>query len=74
MPKGTAIISLATDAAAACTVFVGDDLTDEEAFAALSDDDITIKVGTAQTSATRRLRDPEAVLEFLVAVTAACTT
>lgn len=70
--KGTAITALAADAAAACTVFVGDDLTDEEAFAALGDDDITIKVGTASTSATRRLRDPDAVLEFLRALTDAC--
>jgi trehalose-phosphatase len=72
--KGTAITSLSTEVAAACTVFVGDDLTDEEAFAMLADGDITIKVGTAATIATRRLRDPEAVLAFLATLTDACET
>ena len=71
--KGTAITTLSTEAAAACTVFVGDDLTDEEAFAVLADGDITIKVGTAATIATRRLRGPEAVLTFLSTLTDACT-
>ncbi len=72
--KGTAIAALATEAAAACTVFVGDDLTDEEAFAVLGDGDIAIKVGTAATVATRRLRDPDAVLEFLTTLANACET
>lgn len=70
--KGTAITALALRARAACTVFVGDDLTDEEAFAALAAGDIAIKVGTAPTIATRRLRDPAAVLTFLTALTEAC--
>ena len=72
--KGTAIASLTGEAAAACTVFVGDDLTDEEAFAVLGDGDVTIKVGSAATIATRRLLDPEAVLAFLEALTDACET
>jgi trehalose-phosphatase len=72
--KGTAIAALSTAAAAACTVFVGDDLTDEEAFAALGEGDVTIKVGTAPTIAVHRLRDPEAVLEFLTALTDACNS
>ena len=70
--KGTAIAALATESAAACTVFIGDDLTDEEAFAVLGDRDVAIKVGTAPTIATRRLRDPAAVLEFLTAFADAC--
>jgi len=72
--KGTAITKLALDTAAACTVFVGDDLTDEEAFAALGDGDVTVKVGTASSVAAHRLRDPSAVLEFLAALATACTT
>ena len=56
------------------TVFVGDDLTDEEAFAAVGAGDVTIKVGTASTIATRRLRDPAAVLEFLTALVDADNT
>jgi len=72
--KGTAIAALSIAATAACTVFVGDDLTDEEAFAALSEGDLAIKVGTASTIATRRLRDPAAVLEFLTALVEADDT
>ena len=47
--KGTAVLELRQTTDAATAVFVGDDVTDEEAFAALGDDDISIKVGTAPT-------------------------
>lgn len=63
--KGSAMAELARSLGAATTVFVGDDITDEEAFAVLGDDDITIKVGDADTIAQRRLRDPSAVLAWL---------
>jgi trehalose-phosphatase len=63
--KGSALIELAGRLGAATTVFVGDDLTDEEAFARLATTDMSIKVGDADTIASHRLRDPAAVLEFL---------
>lgn len=63
--KGTALMALASDLGAVTTVFLGDDLTDEEAFAHLSAGDVAIKVGGADTIAPHRLRDPQAVLAFL---------
>ena len=63
--KGTALMALASDLAAVTTVFLGDDLTDEEAFAHLSPGDVAVKVGDADTIARHRLRDPSAVLTFL---------
>jgi trehalose-phosphatase len=66
--KGTALLALAADLGAVTTVFLGDDLTDEEAFARLSPGDVAIKVGDADTVAPHRLRDPAAVLAFLQAL------
>lgn len=68
--KGSALVDLASRLGAATTVFVGDDLTDEEAFARLSPTDIAIKVGDADTIAPYRLADPDAVLAFLRAIPA----
>lgn len=62
--KGSALLAVARAIGAATVVFVGDDLTDEEAFARLSDTDVTIKVGDAPTIAKHRVRDPAAVLEL----------
>lgn len=66
--KGTALTSLASDLGAITTVFLGDDLTDEEAFAHLSPGDVAIKVGDADTIAPHRLLGPGAVLTFLQAL------
>ncbi len=66
--KGTALRQLRGDTAAQTVVFVGDDITDEEAFAALVDGDVTIKVGAAPTIAAERLRDPSDVRELLTAL------
>jgi trehalose-phosphatase len=68
--KGTALVDLARRLGATTTVFVGDDLTDEEAFAHLDADDVTIKVGSAPTIARHRIADPEAVLAFLTRLVA----
>ena len=48
-------------------LFAGDDVTDEDAFAALSpaDGDVTVKVGEGPTAAALRVADPEAVAELL---------
>jgi trehalose-phosphatase len=63
--KGTALVELGRLIGVTTTVFVGDDVTDEEAFARLSPTDLAIKVGDADTIAPHRLRDPAAVLAFL---------
>ena len=66
--KGSAVERLRSESGARSVTFVGDDLTDEEAFAALSEADISIKVGPATTIAQFRLATPEHVLEFLSAL------
>jgi trehalose 6-phosphate phosphatase len=66
--KGIALVRRATECGAATTVFVGDDVTDEDAFARLGPDDIAIKVGDAPTIAPHRLADPPAVLAWLHAL------
>ncbi len=63
--KGRAIVEAAEDRGAATRVFVGDDVTDEDAFARLGDGDVTVKVGDAPTVADHRLEDPTAVLAWL---------
>jgi trehalose-phosphatase len=63
--KGQAMTRLTGETGAATTVFVGDDVTDEDAFAALRPGDVSVKVGNAPTVAGRRLRDPDAVLQWL---------
>lgn len=69
--KGTALVELGRRLGAATMVFVGDDVTDEEAFARLGADDVAIKVGPAETIAAHRLCDPAAVLAWLHAFAAA---
>lgn len=47
-------------------IYVGDDVTDEDAFAALRDDGITVKVrADAETAARYTLKDPAEVHKFL---------
>jgi len=66
--KGQALRSLLQRLGATRAVFVGDDVTDEAAFAVLEPDDIRIKVGDAETIAEHRLRDPAAVASWLEAL------
>ena len=49
-------------------LYVGDDTTDEHAFAVLDDTtgDVTVKVGQGPTGARHRIEDPEAVADVLV--------
>lgn len=49
----------------ATIVYVGDDKTDEDAFAALGSDDVAIKVGAGLTAADHRLFDTESVVDWL---------
>lgn len=63
--KATAVAELRHELGAASVVFVGDDRTDEEVFAALGDTGCGIRVGRGETLARHRLADPTAVLRFL---------
>ncbi len=63
--KGDAIRALSRRAGASVAVYLGDDITDEDAFAVLGPDDVGIKVGPGPTGASWRLESPEAVAGFL---------
>jgi trehalose 6-phosphate phosphatase len=67
--KGHALDVLRHEAGASAAVFVGDDVTDERAFARLAGPDVGIKVGDGPSTAVFRVPDPGAVatvLAFLV--------
>jgi trehalose-phosphatase len=66
--KGEAIRALRDELDAAVVVFAGDDVTDEHAFAALTEDDVSIKVGRSETVATYRVADPAALVAALRAL------
>lgn len=59
--KGHGLRSLRSEFDAAGTVYFGDDVPDEDAFAVLGDGDVSVKVGSGSTSASHRLADPAAV-------------
>jgi trehalose 6-phosphate phosphatase len=63
--KGAALSRLRTQTGAQTVVYVGDDVTDEAAFAALTGDDVGIKVGPGTTLAAFRIDDPHDVTELL---------
>jgi trehalose-phosphatase len=68
--KGTALLrlrGLLRLPAAGGVLYVGDDVTDERAFAVLDDDagDVTVKVGDGPTAARHRVPTPEAVATLL---------
>lgn len=64
--KGWALARLMARLYATATVFVGDDETDEDAFAVLSDHDLGVKVGEGATRASLRIADVVSV-ELLLA-------
>jgi len=51
-------------------VYIGDDVTDEDAFAVLDDaaGDVTVKVGEGKTGARHRIDDPDAVADVLLRI------
>lgn len=63
--KGTALTFLREQLAATGVAFLGDDVTDEDAFAILGAKDLGIKVGEGDSLAQFRLADPSAVAAFL---------
>lgn len=65
--KGGALADLALESRSNATLYVGDDATDERAFAALqpASGDLTIKVGPGETVALHRVPDPETVVKLL---------
>jgi len=71
--KGLALHRLRVELGAGGALYVGDDVTDEHAFAVLDDDDgdVTIKVGDGPTGARWRISGTEAVPELLAAIAAA---
>lgn len=66
--KGEALLALADERGRAPIVFLGDDLTDEEAFAMMGEDDIAVRVGPGETVADLRLEGPEQVVELLALI------
>lgn len=63
--KGTAIDVLRERDDATAVVFLGDDVTDEKAFARLRDGDVGVKVGPGPSAAQYRVDSPEDVAEAL---------
>jgi trehalose-phosphatase len=63
--KGDAVASLRRRFGASAVLFLGDDTTDEDAFATLGGADVGIKVGDGQTRAGYRVRGPEQAAEVL---------
>jgi trehalose 6-phosphate phosphatase len=63
--KGSAIDVLRERDRATAVVFLGDDVTDEKAFARLRDGDVGVKVGPGPSAAQYRINSPEDVAEAL---------
>ncbi|MGI9823970.1 bifunctional alpha,alpha-trehalose-phosphate synthase (UDP-forming)/trehalose-phosphatase [Agromyces sp. Marseille-Q5079] len=63
--KGESFIRLRQHARATAALYVGDDVTDEDAFASLDDGDVGVKVGQGKSIAPYRVRNPDDVAELL---------
>jgi trehalose 6-phosphate phosphatase len=63
--KGSAVLRLAEELGVRATLYLGDDVTDEDAFAALGADDVTVKVGDGDTAAGHRVSGPAGALAVL---------
>ncbi|NKY40710.1 trehalose-phosphatase [Cellulomonas septica] len=63
--KGEALTALRDELGAPVVLYAGDDVTDEHAFAALGERDVTVKVGPGDTSARFRVEDPHAAVDAL---------
>lgn len=63
--KGESFLALAHRLSRSPLVFFGDDVTDEDAFALMSEDDISVRVGGGSTVARYRLGGPDDVTVLL---------
>ncbi|WP_350349588.1 bifunctional alpha,alpha-trehalose-phosphate synthase (UDP-forming)/trehalose-phosphatase [Agromyces sp. G08B096] len=63
--KGESLNRLRQHVGASVVLYIGDDVTDEDAFAALDGDDVGVKVGQGKSLAAHRVRSPEEVAELL---------
>jgi trehalose-phosphatase len=65
--KGTAVDAMRDRLAADAVLFLGDDVTDEHAFAQLrdADGDVGVKIGPGDTAAGFRVADPQAAVRVL---------
>ncbi len=63
--KGEALNRVRHTVGATAVLFVGDDLTDEDAFATLSGPDVGVKVGEGDSCAMYRIADPDAVVHLI---------
>jgi trehalose 6-phosphate phosphatase len=63
--KGGALRRLRAETGAAVAVYLGDDVTDEDAFRALESFDLTIKVGAGETAARFRVPDVPGAVTLL---------
>ncbi|WP_380166661.1 trehalose-phosphatase [Jannaschia sp. R86511] len=68
--KGRALTTLRQQTGASSVLYVGDDVTDEDAFAVLDADggDVGVKVGPGDTAATHRVGTPQDVTDLLQAL------
>ncbi len=72
--KGTALNALRMQLSAIAVLFLGDDVTDENAFGELRGPDVGIKIGTGPTAASYRVGDPLSAARALGLVLAARRT
>ncbi|WP_233563846.1 bifunctional alpha,alpha-trehalose-phosphate synthase (UDP-forming)/trehalose-phosphatase [Cryobacterium tepidiphilum] len=63
--KGEALEQLRRHARADAVLYAGDDVTDEDGFAVLNDNDLGLKVGPGASLAGHRVRGPEEVAQVL---------
>lgn len=63
--KGVALCELAQEHRVDAVLYVGDDVTDEQAFAELRPTDLTVKVGAGATGARHRVADESQVQDLL---------
>ncbi|MDJ0349098.1 bifunctional alpha,alpha-trehalose-phosphate synthase (UDP-forming)/trehalose-phosphatase [Cryobacterium sp. PH29-G1] len=68
--KGDAVAQLREYTRADRVFYAGDDVTDEDAFAALDEDDVGLKIGQGPTLAGYRVRSPHEVTQVLVRIAA----
>jgi len=63
--KGAAIEALRRSVGADAVVYLGDDVTDDDAFAVLGPDDLAVSIGPTPTGATFQVASPRAAAEVL---------